>query len=174
MSSAPPHRTVSSPPAAAAPVPGNGVAGATPSGYCGSGWTIPLLCFGLGLIACCILIPQADANRRLAYEKQVLQADLASVKQQAKINGIFLKRVADDPALAERLAERQMKMIPAGSKILPMAGSPTMTNGPDMSPFQITEVAPPPPAPPYQPIGGPIASFCYNPHVRIYLIGAHC
>ncbi|HEX4124811.1 MAG TPA: hypothetical protein VHY37_08810 [Tepidisphaeraceae bacterium] len=152
---------------AEAPVPPS-----APSTYTGSGWTIPLLSFGLGLIACCILIPQADANRRLAYEKQLLQADLTSVKQQAKINGIFLKRVADDPALAERLAERQMKMIRAGSKILPLEGSATVVQGPDMSPFQITAVAPPPPAPPYHSIGGPIASFCYDSGTRIYLIGA--
>jgi hypothetical protein len=142
------------------------------STYTGTGWTIPLLCLGLGLIACCVLIPQADTNRRLAYEKQMLQADLASVKQQAKINGIFLKRVADDPALAERLAERQMKMIRAGSKVLPLDGTPAAAGGGDMSPFQITEVAPPPPAPPYEPIGGPLATICYNPHCRLYLIGA--
>jgi hypothetical protein len=152
-------------PAAEAPVP-------PVSTYTGSGWTIPLLCLGLGLIACCILIPQADTNRRLAYEKEMLQTDLASVKQQARINGIFLKRVADDPALAERLAERQMKMIRAGSKVLPLDGTPAAAGGGDMSPFQITEVAPPPPAPPYEPIGGPLATICYNPHCRLYLIGA--
>jgi hypothetical protein len=159
------ERPFESQPVAGAPVP-------PVSTYCGSGWTIPLLCLGLGLIACCVLIPQADTNRRLAYEKQMLQADLASVKQQAKINGIFLKRVADDPALAERLAERQMKMIRAGSKVLPLDGTPAAAGGGDMSPFQITEVAPPPPAPPYEPIGGPLATICYNPHCRLYLIGA--
>jgi hypothetical protein len=141
--------------------------------YCGSGWTIPLLSLGLGLIACCILIPQADTNRRLAYQRQLLQADLASVKQQARINGIFLKRVADDPALAERLAERQMKMIRVGSKVLPLDGAiPAAAGGGDMSPFQITAVAPPPPAPEYQPIGGPLATLCYDPRCRLYLIGA--
>src|SRR5690242_14281732 len=42
----------------------------------GGGWTIPILCAGIALIACCVLIPQADANRRLIYERQMLKMDL--------------------------------------------------------------------------------------------------
>src|SRR5215212_8216660 len=34
----------------------------------GGGWTLALLCAGIALIACTVLIPQADANRRLVYE----------------------------------------------------------------------------------------------------------
>src|SRR6185312_4116438 len=39
----------------------------------GGGWTVPILCAGVALIACCALIPQADSNRRLTYERQELQ-----------------------------------------------------------------------------------------------------
>ena len=35
------------------------------AGATGGGWTIPLLCLGIAVIACCLVIPQADANRRL-------------------------------------------------------------------------------------------------------------
>src|SRR4051812_27466761 len=34
----------------------------------GGGWTLALLCGGIALIACTVLIPAADANRRLVYE----------------------------------------------------------------------------------------------------------
>src|SRR5689334_19152265 len=66
----------------------------------GGGWTLPLLCAGVALIACCALIPQADANRRLAYEKQELSRDLETVEKQIAVNDSFLKQVGDDPTLA--------------------------------------------------------------------------
>src|SRR5437763_492680 len=111
----------------------------------GGGWTIPVLCVGVALIACCVLIPQADANRRLAYERAMLQADLESIEKQVAVNDQFLKKVADDPELAERLAQRQMKIIRAGTHVL------DLKDDTKMSPFQLVTVAPPPPLPPYQP-----------------------
>lgn len=135
----------------------------------GGGWTLPLLCAGIALIACCMLIPQADANRRLAYERQMLKMDLQTVDRQIAVNAEFLKKVASDPTLAERLAERQMKFIPEGTRVLELKHE---TDGSGMSPFQLVSVAPPPPPPPYKPIGGVIANLCYDPHGRLYLIGA--
>ena len=135
----------------------------------GGGWTLPLLCAGIALIACCVLIPQADANRRLAYERQMLKMDMESVERQIAVNSEFLKKVGDDPTLAERLAERQMKVIPEGTRILELKHE---TDGSTMSPFQLVSVAPPPPLPPYHPVGGTIARLCYDPHTRLYLIGA--
>src|SRR4051812_4130370 len=73
------------------------------------GWTIPLLCIGISLIACCLLIPAADENRRLVYEREKLKADIEQIHKQIEVNDEFLKRVADDPTLSERLAQRQMK-----------------------------------------------------------------
>src|ERR1044072_7320440 len=50
----------------------------------GGAFTIPLLCAGIAIIAACLLIPQADANRRLAYERVKLQADLETVEKQVE------------------------------------------------------------------------------------------
>jgi hypothetical protein len=132
----------------------------------GGGWTLPILCAGIALIACCVLIPQADTNRRLVYERQKLQVELKNIEQQVNVNQEFVKRVADDPILAQRLAQRQMKVIPEGSHVLDLAHD---SDG--MSPFQLVNVAPPAPMPPYKPVAGTLANICYGPHSRLYLIG---
>ena len=41
----------------------------------------------------------------------------------------------------------------------------------EMSPFHLVQVAPPPPLPPYKPVGGLLAGLCYNPHTRLYVTG---
>src|SRR5580698_6962616 len=56
----------------------------------GGGWTIAVLCIGLSLIAACVIIPQADANRRLAYERQRLRRDLDQIQKQVAVNSEFL------------------------------------------------------------------------------------
>lgn len=132
----------------------------------GGGWTLPILCAGIALIACCVLIPQADANRRLAYERETLTRDLHSIEQQIDVNREFLKKVADDPTLAQRLAERQMKVIPEGAHVVDLTHEPE-----GMSPFQLVNVAAPAPLPPYRPVGGTLARICYDQHSRLYLIG---
>ena len=152
----------------------------------GGGWTVAALCFGIGIIACCVIIPQADANRRLAYERERLQVDLDSIKKQVATNAEFLRRVADDPNLAERLAQRQMRIIREGTRVLELKKNKAGAGGPgraagtpaagatlsgDVSPFHLVAVAPPPPMPPYQPGGGRLAAVCYDPHKRLYLTG---
>jgi hypothetical protein len=141
----------------------------------GGGWTIATLCVGIGLIACCVLIPQADANRRLVYEREKLKVDLDSIKKQVATNDEFLRRVGDDPNLAERLAQRQMKIIREGTRVLELkkaGGAAAKTAAAeDVSPFHLVAVAPPPPMPPYEPRGGRLASLCYHPHRRLYLMG---
>lgn len=139
---------------------------AKPVALSDGGWTLVLLCAGIALIACCVLIPQTDANRRLAYERQKLQLELQNIEYQVKVNEEFLKRVADDPTLAQRLAERQMKVIPEGARVLELTQEPQ-----GMSPFQLVSVAPPVSMPPYKPIGGTLANVCYGTHSRLYLIG---
>jgi hypothetical protein len=142
----------------------------------GGGWTIPLLCAGISIIACCLLIPLCDANRRAAFEKLRLRRDLESLQHQVATNDEFLRKVSDDPTLAERLAQRQLRKVRAGMRDVPLkddagAGRSKAAFG-SMSPFGIVAVAPPGPLAPYQPVGGRIATLCYNPHSRLYLMGA--
>lgn len=130
--------------------------------------TIPLVCVGIAIIACVSLLPLADENHRLAWEREKLRADLTQLKEQGRVNEEFLKRVADDPTLAERLANRQMKYIREGSSILRLRGG----DKEEMSPFHLVSVPPPPPLPPYEPLGGALATLVRQPRAQLYLCGA--
>ena len=132
-------------------------------------WTIPLLCAGIALIACCMLIPAADENRRLVYERATLKADLEQLEKQVATNDEFLKRVGNDPALAERLAQRQMKMVREGSSVMELKGHEARGNE---SPFLLVAVPPPGELPPYRCVGGRFAEFCRRPKTQLYLMGA--
>jgi hypothetical protein len=141
----------------------------------GGGWTLAVLCAGIGIIACCVLIPQADQNRRLVYEREKLKVDLDSIRKQVATNDEFLRLVGEDPNLSERLAQRQMKIIREGTRVLELknarlAGASSGSVD-DVSPFHLVAVAPPPPLAPYEPRGGLLAGLCYDPHTRLYLMG---
>ena len=135
----------------------------------GGAFTIPLICLGIGLIAMCLLIPAADENRRLAYERDRLKADLEQLHQQVATNDAFLRRVGDDAGLAERLARRQLKMVPEGTAVMDLKSEPARA---DMSPFLLVTVPPPAPMPPYRAVGGFLADACRHPKTQLYLIGA--
>jgi hypothetical protein len=121
----------------------------------------------------CLLIPAADEVRRLAYERDRLKADLEQLQKQVTTNDAFLQRVANDPVLAERLARRQMKMVPEGTAVLALKASrrTTPASAQDMSPFLLVTVPPPAPMPPYRPIGGVLSNACRHPKTQLYLIG---
>jgi hypothetical protein len=129
--------------------------------------TIPLLCVGIAIIACVTLLPLADENHQLSWEREKLRADLTQLKEQGRVNTEFLQRVADDPTLAERLAQRQMKYIREGSSILKLRGS----GKEEMSPFHLVSVPPPPPLPAYEPVGGALATLVRQPRAQLYLCG---
>jgi hypothetical protein len=129
--------------------------------------TIPLLCVGIAIIACVCLLPLADENHQLAWEREKLKADLKQLKEQGRVNAEFLTKVADDPTLAERLAQRQMKYIREGSSILTLKGQAKE----EMSPFHLVSVPPPPPMPPYEPVGGALATLVRQPRAQLYLCG---
>jgi hypothetical protein len=135
----------------------------------GSAWTIPLLCLGVALIACCVLIPLCDETRRMAYERQRLKQELTYVVQQVAVNDQFLHKVARDPTLAERLAQRQMKVVPAGTAILNLGQDAGQYGS---SPFQLVHLAPPPPLAPYQPADDLLSRLCLQPKSQLYLLGA--
>ncbi len=135
----------------------------------GGAFTIPLICLGIGLIAMCLLIPASDENRRVAYERDRLKADLEQLQKQVATNEAFLKHVGDDASLAERLARRQLKMVPEGTAVMDLKSTPVQAG---MSPFLLVTVPPPAPMPPYRPVGGFLADACRHPKTQLYLIGA--
>jgi hypothetical protein len=143
----------------------------SPARSSGGAFTIPLICLGVGVIAMCLLIPAADEVRRLAYERDRLKADLEQLHKQVATNDSFLQRVASDPVLAERLARRQMKMVPQGTMVLDLKSARPTTPAREMSPFLLVTVPPPAPMPPYRPIGGRLADACRHPKTQLYLIG---
>jgi hypothetical protein len=140
-----------------------------PASHTGAGWTIPLLCLGVALIACCVLIPLCDETRRMAYERRRLKQELTYVVQQVSVNDEFLKKVARDPTLAERLAQRQMKVVPAGTAVLNLGRD---TNQYGDSPFQLVHLAPPPVLAPYQSPNDLLSRLCLQPKTQLYLLGA--
>jgi len=134
-----------------------------------SAWTIPLLCVGIATIACCVLIPAADENRRLVAETQHLQADLDQIQHQIAVNDQFLKSVADDPTLLERLAQRQMKMVHSGQAVLKLDGQDAH---PELSPFLLTNLPPPAMALTAPPRTGPLEKLSDQPRLRLFTMGA--
>jgi len=133
------------------------------------GWTIVLLAIGIGLIACCLLLPQADDNRKLLYQCETLKVDLDHLEKQVEINDEFIKRVGNDRALAERLALRQMNCIRRGSTVLDLKQTGSTA---ERSPFSLVTIPPPPPMPEYKPVGGRLAELCRGPRNRLRMIGA--
>jgi hypothetical protein len=133
-----------------------------------SAWTIPLLCMGLAAIACCVLLPAADENRRLAAEKAHLQADLDQIQQQIAVNDRFLKCVENDPALLQRLAQRQMKMVRSGEAVLKLSGQDDRFQ---MSPYLLTNLPPPTTPFVYQPGRGTLDRLVNEPRLCLFVMG---
>lgn len=133
------------------------------------GWTMGLVLAGVAIIAGCILIPQGDQTRKLMYEREKLRADLEQVDKQVATNDEFLKKVQTDPTLAERLAQRQMKLVPAGTKVLDLDGASPTKN--DQSPFLIVSVPPPAAMPPYVARGGWFSEKCRDGRSQLYMMG---
>lgn len=142
---------------------------ASPQSEPASAWTIPLLCFGVAMIACCCIIPGADENRRLAWERERLRADLTQIQKQLAVNEEFLKRVADDPGLLERLAQRQMKLVREGTSVLELRGQ--FDHKSDVSPFPLLTIPPPEPVAAYRPLGGVFSNLCRHPRSRLLILG---
>jgi hypothetical protein len=131
------------------------------------GWSLVLLCVGLALTACCIIIPEVDSNRRLSYDAKKLELDLQQIKQQISVNDEFLDRIVNDPVLAQRLAERQMRYRRRGTHEVVLEGEESVRTS---SPFFLVAVPPPPTLEDYRPAGGKLANWCLNGRSRNYLM----
>lgn len=136
-----------------------------------SAWTIPLICFGIALIACCMLIPAADENHQLAWERQRLRLDLANIHKQIEVNDRFLTSVANDPTLLQRLAQRQMRLVRAGTAVLDLPDDQGNTQPVQTSPYLLLNLPPPAPLAPYRPIGGVFSTLCREPRPRVIFLG---
>ncbi len=132
--------------------------------------SLPLLCAGLCLIAVCVLVPQAEANRRLAVDRDQLRQDLDHADAQLDVNGRFLSAATTDPEVAERLAQRQMRQIRQGSSALhldgELAGAPAVATVTDM-----LRVPTPPPVAAYEPPTGILGNITRTTHRQLYALG---
>jgi hypothetical protein len=154
------------PPVVAPAKPALYTASGFPKKHSGAWFTLPLLCAGIGLISCALLIGQVENNRRLAWQRAKLQTDLESFQKQIDTNQDFLNRLSSDSNLAERLAQRQMKLVREGSAILELNGP-----GEDTSPFRLVTVAPPPAVKPYEPDHSLLTKLFSDTHLRLYAYG---
>lgn len=126
------------------------------AGSTGAWWTIPLTFVGIAIVACAMLIPAADENRRDNYELAKIERDVDYFDRQSAVNQDFLKRVNTDATLAERLAMRQLHQTRQGVKLAPINGKPDRFGA---SPYAMTRLDPPPPLPPYQPVPGRLSEW---------------
>jgi hypothetical protein len=133
--------------------------------------SLPALCAGLCLIAVCVLVPQAEANRRLAVDRDQLRLELAHEDAQLDVNARFLSAAASDPEVAERLAQRQMRQIRQGSAALHLdgeaAGAPAVATVTDM-----LRVPTPPPVAPYRPPVGVLGDLTRTSKRLLASLGA--
>ena len=122
-------------------------------------WSLPTLCLGLGLIAVCVLVPAAEANKRLTADRDKLNRDLSYVESQLSANQEFLSSVGTDPEIAERLAQRQFRQIRHGTSVLELKGVDQKTAS---SPFAMISVPPPAAVNEYHPLQGFLGDICGN------------
>ncbi|HEX8324720.1 MAG TPA: hypothetical protein VF595_12505 [Tepidisphaeraceae bacterium] len=127
-----------------------------PAGPSGAWWTIPLTFLGIAIVACAILIPAADENRRDAYELAKIERDVAYFQKQSEVNQDFLRRVNTDPTLAERLALRQLHQTREGVRLAPLASRPDRFGA---SPYAMTRLDPPAALAPYRPVPGKLTDW---------------
>lgn len=96
------------------------------------------LVLGFSVIAVCLLLPQVEGNRQVRAELDQLRAQQARLDEQVRVNEVFLAKVATDPTLITRLAQRQLRLTPEGTGTLELSG----LEGDARSPFQLVSVPP--------------------------------
>ena len=132
-------------------------------------WAIPLMCLGLGLAACCVLVPAAEVSRALFAQRAELGREVDRLAGQARRNEEFLARLGRDAELGAVVAERQLGRLPAGVGELPLSVAPA---GFDASPFAMLQApdAPPPVRPTRLP-GGRLTRWLLDARLNGWLLG---
>ena len=137
----------------------------------GVAWALPLLALGLGLIACCLLLPVADENRKLADERSRLAAELEAIERQVETNSDFIDRLHADPQLARRLVYRQRPPEPQEQVATLGDGRGDPRQRFSLSPFALLAADPVVAPPPSVPGGGALATLCRNPRTKLAVLG---
>jgi hypothetical protein len=132
-------------------------------------WTLPLLAVALAVLSACVVLPQAEANRKQMYELARLEVELKHLLEQGELNGQFLERLGTDVDLSQRLAHRQMRLVPAGTAelALPEEGAA----GSLVSPFGLVKLPAPQLSAGYTPIGGGWLDPLMDARTRLYVMG---
>ena len=131
---------------------------------------LPSLCLGLCLVAVCLLVPQAEANRRVAVDRDQLRQDVAHADAQLAVDERFLAAATDDPEVAERLAQRQARLIRGGTAALHL-GDDAGRLRPVATITDMLRVPTPPPVPAYRPLGGQLAALTRDARRQLYGLG---
>jgi hypothetical protein len=139
-----------------------------PRGRTGAWWTIPLMCAGIAIAACAVLVPAADENRRAMHELAKLEQEVTYFDQQSDVNQQFLQHVSTDPTLAERLAMRQLRLTRPTARIVQM---PHKDDPFSMSPYALVSIDPPAPLPEYRSMGGMLGEWFLDAKRQTYLAG---
>lgn len=134
----------------------------------GAWWTIPMICVGLMMVACALIVGQVEINRQVAWQRNKLKIDLDYLQKQIKQNEESLKSMQTDPTMAEYLAMRQMGQVREGSAILDVRGLPHQN---DRNPFRLTTIPPPKPLLPYQPRGDLLTTLFADQQRALAAIG---
>lgn len=139
-------------------------------------WTLPLLAVALAVLSACVVLPQAEANRKQMHELARLEVELKHLVVQGELNGQLLERLGTDIDLSQRLAHRQMRLVPAGTAELPLPEDQAVTAS-MASPFGLVKLPAPEMPAAYQPIGasvlgGGLLDVVMDPRKRLYIMGA--
>ena len=132
----------------------------------GTIWAIPLMCLGLGLLACVVLIPASGESRRLARQRDELVREVDRMQAQADRNAEFLHRLGRDADLGRVVAERQAGGVEGVESI----ALPGMDTELATSPFAMLTLPEPPPLPPPATVGGRLAAWCRDAELRPWLL----
>ena len=143
-------------------------AGETPTPSTGGWWTLPIMCFGIALIACALIVGQVEDNLQMTWQKNKLQMDLEHLQKQSDTNVEFLERIKTDANLVERLAQRQMKLVREGAAVLELKGS---AGEEGLSAFKLVKTPSPPNVEPYRSADTPLTRLFGTARQRLYASG---
>ena len=86
------------------------------------GWVISLVCIGVAIIAACLLLPLAEENHQLAWQREKLKTDLTQIQQQVKVNEEFLGKIEKRPHVGRAIGPAADEIDPQRLEDFRVAG----------------------------------------------------